>query len=131
MRILIVDDDVFIQKLLDAFLKTFGESEPVNSGKEAIDAVRKAFDDDNPFDLICLDIMMPGMDGHETLKAIRQLELDHGHEEDRAKVVMISAKGGMEEISQSFKEQCQAYLVKPIEKDQVVFTMRELGFKED
>ena len=43
-------------------------------GKEAIDAFRMAIEEARPYSLICLDIMMPEMDGHEVLKEIRRIE---------------------------------------------------------
>ena len=69
------------------------------------------------YDLICLDIMMPGMNGQEALKLIRE-------EESKAKikgskVLMTTALDDSKNVMSAFKEQCDGYLVKPITTDKL------------
>lgn len=72
MRILLAEDDFASRKFMDKFLSRYGECEITVDGEEAVDAFMMALEDDEPYDLICLDIMMPVMDGFETARRIRK-----------------------------------------------------------
>ena len=78
MKTLIVEDDFTSRLLLQEILKPYGTTHIAVNGKEAVDAVVTAMDVGEPYDLICLDIMMPVMNGYEALKAIRGLEESRG-----------------------------------------------------
>ena len=71
-RFLIVNDDALCGTLLAAMLSPFGQCHFAYDGHEAVDAVRLALEDGRPYDAICLDIMMPHMNGHDALAAVRQ-----------------------------------------------------------
>jgi two-component system chemotaxis response regulator CheY len=76
MKSLIVDDDFFSRRILQALLAGYGESHVAVDGKEALFAFKQAIAEEQPYDVICLDIMMPEMDGHNTYKdRIRTWEL--------------------------------------------------------
>lgn len=77
MRILIAEDDFASRKMLLKFLSTFGECDVTVDGMEAIDAYLMALEEDNPYDLVCLDVMMPIMDGYQALKNIREIGRAH------------------------------------------------------
>ena len=70
MRILIAEDDFASRKFMLKFLSKFGECDITVDGMEAVDAYLMALDADTPYDLVCLDIMMPALDGYQALKAI-------------------------------------------------------------
>ena len=78
MKYLIVEDDFAARRLLQRYLSNYGDCDIAVDGNEAVEAFRQAVDEKEPYDLICLDIMMPNMDGHEALKVIRQIESEHG-----------------------------------------------------
>jgi two-component system chemotaxis response regulator CheY len=83
-----------------------------------------------PFDLICLDIMMPDMDGQEALRAIRQAEATMTPSPaQRSKIVMTTALAEHDQIVQAFQAQCDGYLVKPFDRSSVVATLAEIGIK--
>ena len=63
MRILIAEDDLVSRKFLFKFLSRYGECDLVVDGLEALDAFLISIKDDRHYDLICLDIMMPKVDG--------------------------------------------------------------------
>ena len=63
MHILIVEDDVISGTLLENLLKPHGTTVSVMTGNEVLPTFEKARNEKQPFDLICLDIMLPGMDG--------------------------------------------------------------------
>jgi len=129
MKILIVDDDFTSRKLLLKILSEYGACDVAANGKEAVDAFNAALNEWEAYDLVCLDIMMPEMDGHEVLKEIRSIEKSKNiHGLDGAKVIMTTALDDSDNVKSAFREQCEAYLVKPIEKDKLVATLNEFKF---
>ena len=79
MRVLIVEDDFVARRVLKEILSPYGECDIVVDGEEAVQAFRLAWEDEEPYDLICMDIMMPNVDGHESLKRIRLIEQEMGN----------------------------------------------------
>ncbi|MBN2474791.1 MAG: response regulator [Pirellulales bacterium] len=127
-RYLIVDDDRVCRELVSAILSPYGQCSFAHDGQEAFDAVRLALEDGVPYGLICLDIMMPGMDGHEALRRIRQLEADHGiYGSDGVKVLMTTALRDSKHCVQSFREGCECYITKPIDADELLSKARQLN----
>lgn len=68
MKILIAEDDFVSRKLLNTLLTPLGEVDIAANGQEAFIAVKMSFGTDQPYDLICLDILMPEVDGIIALK---------------------------------------------------------------
>jgi len=131
MKYLIVEDDFAARRLLKRYLSDYGDCDIAVDGHEAVEAFRQAMDEKEPYDLICLDIMMPNMDGREALRAIRQIEHEHGTDGlDGVKVIMTTALGDSENVIGSFREGCEAYIVKPVEKDKLLEEMESLGLIE-
>ena len=79
MRILIAEDDFASRKAILKFLSAYGECDVTVDGMEAIDAFMMAIEEDDPYDLVCLDVMMPVMDGYQALKNIRDIEREHNN----------------------------------------------------
>ncbi len=129
MRILIVEDDFISRKVLEKQLTSYGEVDVTVNGREALDAVRMQLDQGDPYNLICLDIMMPEMDGQESLREIRAAEKNSGIAGlDRARIVMTTALNESRDILSSFRDECDGYLVKPIKKQDIkkLFDMLEI-----
>lgn len=78
MKSLIVEDDFTSRFVLQEFLAPYGQTHIAVNGKEPMEAVGISAKENKPYDLICLDIMMPEMDGHAVLKAIRIIEEEKG-----------------------------------------------------
>lgn len=74
MKILLAEDDYATRKFMVSFLSQYGECDVTVDGMEAVDAFLMALEDEEPYDLVCLDIMMPVMDGYQALMGIRNLE---------------------------------------------------------
>ena len=74
MKSLIVEDDFTSRLLLQEYLKVYGIPHIAVNGREAVEAVRLALEARDHYNLICLDIMMPEMDGQQALREIRALE---------------------------------------------------------
>jgi len=131
MRILIVEDDFVSRRLLQMILSPYGSCDIGVDGKEALEAFGLAWEESQPYDLICLDIMMPEMDGQEALKEIRELEAEKGiHGLNGVKIIITTALDDRKNIIKAFKGQCEAYLVKPINKERLLEQIRALGLLE-
>ena len=129
LKILVAEDDFVCRKLLQSFLSDFGECFVAINGLEAVEAVKDALDEGQPYDLICLDIMMPEMDGHEALKSIRKIENERGIAGlDGVKVMMTTALSDSASVIGAFREGCEAYIVKPLGKQNFFEEMEKLGF---
>lgn len=128
MRILIVDDDHVCCTVLAMQLPLIGDVDLAGSGKEAVEAVGRALDIGRPYGLIFLDIVMPDGDGQEALRRIRALEADRGiHGLNGAKVVMTTALDDRKQVMTAFRDQAEAYLVKPVEPAKLREVLRDLG----
>ncbi len=127
-RYLIVDDDRVCRELLGDTLKPYAQCDFAYDGAEAIDAVRLALEDGAHYDLVCLDIMMPGTSGHDALQGIRDLEASHGvRGSDAVKVIMTTALRDSQHCIQAFREGCESYVTKPIRESELFARMRQLG----
>lgn len=94
-----------------------------------MEAFRKALEENEPYDLICLDIMMPGMDGHGTLDAIRRIESEQGIAGlESVKVIITTALDDAINVMGAFRSGCEACLVKPIEKKNLLEELEKLGY---
>ncbi|MDD3014169.1 MAG: response regulator [Candidatus Gastranaerophilales bacterium] len=128
MRILIVDDEFTSRKRLITFLSEYGECDIAVNGKEAIEAFKNVWDEGDFYDLICLDIKMPEMNGQEVLKEMRNIEQDRDISGlDGVKIIMTTALDDLDNIKSAFREQCEAYLIKPVSKEKLINTLKELG----
>ncbi len=127
MKALIVEDDFLSRMLLQGLLKPYVVPDVAVNGKEAVEAVRISLENKEPYNLICMDIMMPEMDGQEALRHIRDLEKMAGIlPTDGVKVIMITALDDKKNIMTAFREQCDTYLVKPLDKTKLVATLETL-----
>ena len=132
MRILIVEDDFVSRNFLSKFLSKYGECDLVVDGLEAIDAFLIALKDEEPYNLICLDIMMPKVDGVKVLKTIRDLEKQYGVlQEKRVKIIMTTAVTEAQLVQTAFDYGCEAYAAKPIDTQKLIEVMDKLGLMED
>jgi len=129
IKILIVEDELRSRRILSSFLYPFGKVDIAVNGKEAFAAVKKAIEDNQPYELIFLDIMLPELDGIAALKKIRQLEARQGLNEDiRSKIIVTSASADRDVILKAAKADCTSYMIKPIDKTRLYNEMRKHGF---
>lgn len=128
LKILIVEDDFASSMIINWHLSKHGDCHVAVNGIEAIEAFRNALDEGEPYDLICLDIMMPEMNGHLALEEICRIEAEHGISDfDRVKVIMTTATDEPEDLIKASEEGCKSYIVKPITYEKLMTEMRKLN----
>ena len=127
MKILIAEDDFASRKFMLRFLSKYGECDVTVDGMEAVDAFTMALEADEGYDLVCLDIMIPELDGYQALKAIRDIEKERGIPEEKAsKIIMTTALNEGRNVTKAFELGCVAYAGKPIDQDKFENVLRKL-----
>lgn len=114
-RILIVDDDDEIRELLEFDIASSGYF--VDTAKDGLEGLNKALN--NAYDLVLLDVMMPKMNGFDVCKNIRQAKLS-------VPVLMLTAKGTIDDKTTGFDCGADDYLVKPFDIQEVLLRIRVL-----
>lgn len=131
MRILLAEDDFVTRKFMMNFLSKYGDCDVTVDGMEAVDAFLLAQEEGEPYDLVCLDIMMPVMDGYQALIGIRNIEKEKGVPADRAaKVIMATALNEEKNVKMAFDLGCTIYSGKPINQDRFEQALKKLGLIE-
>lgn len=118
VRVLVVDDDPEIIDLLKLDFELMGFD--VETATNGVDGLRKATTA-APFDLILLDVMMPRMDGFEVCKKLRATDAGA-----KVPVILLTAKGQLEDKVRGFTAGADDYLVKPFEFQELMVRMRAL-----
>lgn len=132
MRILIAEDDLVSRKFLSKVLAEYGDCDITVDGIEALEAFLLAWDEGNPYELICLDVMMPKLDGMKVLQTIRELEKERNvPEEKMAKIIMTTVLNDTENVMGAFQHGCQAYAAKPIDIEKFKNVLEKLGIKQN
>jgi len=128
LKMLIVEDDFASCKVMEEYLSEYGDCDTAANGVQGVEAFKNALDTGLPYDLVCLDIMMPEMDGHEALRTIRQIEQEHGiFDPSGVRVIMTTAKDRSRDMIEAFDEGCASYLVKPVDHGKLVAEMHKLS----
>lgn len=129
MKILVVEDDFASRQFLIRWLMDLGEVDVAISGHEALEMYAKALGTE-PYSLVTLDIMMPDVAGTTVLVRMRGLESSY-KDLRRAKIVMLTALSDPQTVIAAIQGQCDAYLVKPIQKAALFGKLKELGVAKE
>jgi two-component system chemotaxis response regulator CheY len=129
MRTLVVEDDFISRKIMKEILSGYGGCDVVIDGNEAVQTFRMAVEEGRYYDLVCLDVMMPNMDGHEALKHIRALENEWGLTGTReTRVIMTTALDDPHNVFEAYyKGGATSYLTKPISRNKLLKEIQALG----
>lgn len=132
MKILIVEDDFISRRVLQKILSQLGECEIAVNGTEAIEAFSMALQEGCPYQLVCLDIMMPELNGQEVLKIMRKLEQEMGVlGQKECMIIMTTALDSPKNVIEAYYHGgCTEYMVKPIDKSKLLAKLREHGLIE-
>jgi two-component system OmpR family response regulator len=114
VRVLLVDDETeFLQSLVKVLRRRGLEVEGATSGQEALERLEKS-----PSDVVVLDLMMPGMDGLETLKRIKTSWPE-------TEVILLTAVGSVEKGLQGMRGGAFDYVLKPMDVEELVEKIRQ------
>jgi two-component system chemotaxis response regulator CheY len=129
MKCLIIDDEEFNRDFAATLLEGLAECDGASDGNEAVAKFSQALEGGTPYDLILMDIIMPDMNGHETAKAIRAIEMERGFDVGkRVKIVMLTSLNSPQDAMEAFcSAQSAAYIVKPISKEKLLGIISKLG----
>ena len=127
MKSLVVEDNSTTQKLMQIYLSKLGTVDIAINGREAIDACKDAIKNNDHYDLVCMDIRMPEVDGLEALREIRRIEEENKILSDSTKVIMTTAKDRPADIFAAFNHGCEAYMIKPVHKSDLFAEIDKLG----
>lgn len=128
-KFLLVDDQEEINILMAKILSPYGTCIVATNGPEAIDFFTQYQEVKQPFSAVFLDIMMPGMDGHEVADKLRQVERENGvRHSESFKLIMITALSDTKNVCKSFFRggMADAYITKPIKKDKLLDELKLL-----
>ena len=129
IKILLVEDELTSRRTLNSFLHSIGEVDICVNGDIALTVAKKALENNQPYELIFLGILISNLDGISTLKKIRQLETRHGvKERAKSKVIMTSANTDKDVILKAAQAGCTSYMIKPIDKKRLYNEIRKHGF---
>lgn len=125
MRILIAEDEATSRLLLQKTIEPYASCDCVADGDEAFRLFKEALEASNPYNMLFLDIMMPGKSGQDVLNMVRDYEAEAGiSPAEGLRVVMTTSLSDEENIFDAHVSGCDAYLVKPIHREAV---LEELG----
>jgi DNA-binding NtrC family response regulator len=119
-KILIVDDEPLVSKTLVKLLQKHGfNAEIAESGEDALDVIKK-----DDFDLIITDVRMPGMDGVEMIKKIREYRK---HADKKAiPEIMITGYADIDKYEAAMKLKVQEYIYKPFDNRKFLDTVHKI-----
>jgi two-component system chemotaxis response regulator CheY len=127
-RILVVEDDLISRRLLTSIMSKYGRCDVATSGAEGIVSFLLALEEGHPYELMLLDIMMPGMDGRRMLQQVRSLEEQTPRQDSTpCKVIMVSGLDDKGNVLGSFREGCEGYLVKPLDRIKMDELFHKMG----
>jgi two-component system chemotaxis response regulator CheY len=126
MKSLVAEDDVTSRMILKKFLSQYGDCDVAADGKQAVQAVAAALKQKKTYDLVCVDLGMPVMDGQQTIREIRKHESAAGALRT-TKIIVMTALSDMDNITNALIGKCNSYLTKPIDTGKLRSELHELG----
>jgi len=129
MKSLVVDDELTTRLMLKKILSPFGACDTISNGTEAIKAFWLALKEKEPYDLICLDILMPEVSGKTVLKKIREIETKSNLPKNMiVNIFMVTSLNDSKTIMDTIvKYKCDSYILKPISKAKVVSKLKQFN----
>ena len=129
MRILVVDDEFVALTKMVTWLSEYGQCDVATNGKQAYDMFLKALGELKPYNLITIDIVMPGLNGFMLLKRICANE--QNPRVPPSKKIMVSEQGCPSNVVNAGMNHCDAFIVKPVKKEILKNKLIEIGIIND
>lgn len=126
MKILVADDELVSRDKLQKILEPYGTVEGFEDGTAAIEAFQKAWAGGIPYDLLMLDVIMPGLGGTQALQVIRQIEKRESYSK-KAQVFIVSSKSDRSTIIAAVQAGCNGFVVKPFNPEIIAQKLKEIG----
>jgi len=127
-----VDDDELSCRILADVCSEFASCDLAANGREGFAKFEKAVCEGRPYDLICSDVTMPGLSGHEMVRQIRAREMSlpvTGYL--RTRIFMISSSGLPRDMTQAILDNdCDDYIVKPFQRDTLKALLQKYNLLE-
>lgn len=118
LKVLIIEDDLIITKIITAILTKFGYSiKSAETGEQGIEEFRRG-----NFDLIITDLSLSGIDGYETVERIRELE---GNE--HTGIIISSGLTSSEDKDKAYKAGADEFIVKPFKKNDFISALKRMN----
>ena len=128
VRALIVEDDDTTRLLLNAILSRYATCDTVQNGGQALEAVQKALQGGQPYDLITLDLVLPDLEGLEVLRRVRELERERNVvSRDAVRILIVTGAREDPAADYEFRNGSEAWLLKPLRERSLVEKLGELG----
>ncbi len=129
MKCLVIDDDFDSRRLLQKILNPYAMVDVATDGEEAVQAFRTAHKENDPYQLITLDLMMPNSNGQQALREFREIEKELSvPDENRVKVIVISGLDDNKELHDAFFiGNATSYMGKPIRRQMLLDEVMNLG----
>ncbi len=119
MKVLVVEDDTRINESLKHILERDFQVETAYNGEEGLFLAKES-----EFDLLILDVMMPGMDGFELLEAYRK-------HNKRTPVIFVTGKDQLEDRIQGYRLECDDYIIKPFDEEELLLRIKAVLKRQD
>ena len=130
MKVLVVDNDPGVRKLIEELPVEFTELQALRSGDAAVRGARNALKRQDPFDLITIDIDLPDMDGRQVILEIRKMEREWSvPKERRTFIIVLTAKADEKSVKTSLAAGSNAFIIKPFKTDIIVRTLAKSRLK--
>ncbi len=125
MRCLVIDDEPIARLQLRLLLESRGPVEEAPDAIAGLQRIRDAIADNHPFDLVCIDLSMPGPSGIDAIKMVHEVDqkLRHGK---RTSVVVVTASDDQKDIRAALHQHVDGYPLKPVTPGQIVETIDPL-----
>ena len=128
MKCLIVEDDRISSRVLEKMISSHGIFDTVANGRNAVEQFQQAHGSNTPYDLILMDIMMPEVDGLQSVREIRKIEeIMNIHWKRGVKIIMVTTLSDPSTVAKAlFESDANSYLVKPVTGQKLGSELRRL-----
>lgn len=126
MKMLIVDDQMTTRMLLRCMLETYGEVVEAQAGREAVAMFTTELAGEQPFDLVCVDLGLPDIDGNAVLEQLRAAEVQQ-RVATPATIVMVTGNVSDEARDAALERSADAYLTKPVSYEAMFALLGRIG----